>query len=107
MNDSLITNVLMIIGMLIVTWGVRIAPFLTSNLNLSGPMLKVLNCVPAAVLAALVAETILDPIAQTGSIIQPELIAAIICLGLGVSGVPMLVTVLIGMLSFWLLRLVI
>ncbi len=107
MIDSVMANILMIAGMLFVTWGVRIAPFLTSNLSIPMPLLRVLNCVPAAVLAALVAETVLSPVAQTGSIIQPELIAAIICLGLGIMRVPMLITVSLGMVSFWLLRLVI
>lgn len=97
------TDILMILGMVLVTWGVRMAPFLMTNLNFSKPILRVLNCVPAAVLAALVAETILTPVVSTGSVFQPELIAAIICLGFGVLGVPMLAVVLLGMSSYWIL----
>ena len=97
------TLVLMIVGMIIVTWGIRITPVLLPRLNLSPAVLTVLNCVPAAVLSALIAEPLLNPIAQSGQLIQPGIIAAVICLVLGLIGTPMLLTVIVGMLSFWLL----
>lgn len=99
------TEVLLILGMIAVTWGVRAAPFVLSNLVLSPRLLKFLNVVPAAVLAALVAEPILTPSVSAASPLQPELLAALICLLLGLMRAPMLVTVIVGMGSFWLLRL--
>jgi branched-subunit amino acid transport protein len=97
------TTVLMILGMIIVTWGVRITPVLLPRLNFSPGLLSILNCVPAAVLAALISEPLLMPIAESGNILQPGIIAASFCLALGLFGVPMLLTVILGMVSFWLL----
>ena len=98
-------EMLLILGMIGVTWGVRAAPFVLSNLVLPERLLKFLNVVPAAVLAALVAEPILAPSVNLDSVVQPELLAALICLFLGLMHAPMLVTVIVGMGSFWLLRL--
>lgn len=98
------TEAVTILGMVAVTWGVRMLPFLLTKLSLGPKWLRFLNCVPAAVLAALVAETILMPVSQSGSFIQPEVFAAIICLSLGLFGAPLLVTVSLGMASFWALR---
>jgi len=97
-------QICLIIGMISVTWGVRSLPFLVPRLNLSASVLNFLNCVPAAVLAALVAEPILNPVFNAHSLLQPELIAAIICLLLGYFKAPMLAIVVVGMGSFWLLR---
>ncbi|MFQ3230943.1 AzlD domain-containing protein [Reinekea sp.] len=97
------TLVLMIIGMIIVTWGIRVTPVLLPRLNLSPAVLTVLNCVPAAVLSALIAEPLLDPVANTGQLLQPGILAASLCLVLGLIGSPMLLTVILGMVSFWLL----
>lgn len=94
----------MIFGMVAVTWGVRSAPLVMKNLNLSPTVLNFLNCVPAAVLAALIAEPVLAPVMQARSVLQPELLATAICITLGVCRVPMLLTVLLGMSSYWLLR---
>jgi branched-subunit amino acid transport protein len=96
------TDVLMIAGMILVTWGVRSAPFILPRLELSAPVLNFLNCVPAAVLAALVAEPILNPAVSLGTFLVPEILAAMVCLILGLFGAPMLVTVILGMLSFWI-----
>jgi branched-subunit amino acid transport protein len=71
-------------------------------LELSAPVLNFLNCVPAAVLAALVAEPILNPAVSLGTFLVPEILAATVCLMLGLFGAPMLVTVILGMLSFWI-----
>ena len=97
------TLVLMILGMVMVTWGIRVTPVLLPRLNLSPAVLSVLNCVPAAVLSALIAEPLLNPVANTGQLLQPGLLAATLCLVLGLMGTPMLLTVVVGMLSFWLL----
>ncbi|WP_320824077.1 AzlD domain-containing protein [Reinekea sp.] len=99
------SDALLILGMIAVTWGVRAAPFVLSNLVLSSRLLKFLNVVPAGVLAALVAEPILTSAVHEASPLQPELLAALICLILGLMRAPMLVTVIVGMGSFWLLRL--
>jgi branched-subunit amino acid transport protein len=95
-------NVLMILGMVFVTWGVRAAPFILPRLNLSAPVLNFLNCIPAAVLAALIAEPVINPAVELGTVIVPEILAVAVCLTLGLFGAPMLVTVILGMLSFWL-----
>jgi len=97
------TEVIIILGMIIVTWGIRITPFLVSNLNLSPNILRFLNCVPAAVLAALVAEPILTSVIEFDSIFTPEVIAAAICLFMGVLKAPMLAIVLVGMSSYWIM----
>lgn len=98
------TEVLMILGMIAVTWGVRMAPFVVPNLQLSPAVLNFLNCIPAAVLAALVAEPVLNPVVAEQSVVQPELIAALLCLTLGLFKAPMLLTVVVGMTSYWALR---
>lgn len=94
----------MILGMIAVTWGLRMAPFVVPNLQLSPAILNFLNCIPAAVLAALVAEPILNPVITHQSLFQPELLAAALCLLLGILKAPMLLTVVIGMASYWSLR---
>lgn len=96
------TSVLIVLGMVVVTWGVRALPFMIKNITLPAELLRVLNGVPAAVLAALIAVPILQPIEATGELWQPELLAAIVCLGFGVLGSPLLLTVVVGMASFWL-----
>lgn len=97
--------VLLVVGMIGVTWGVRALPFLIPNLRLAPKLLNFLNCVPAAVLAALTAEPILNPVVSAKSLLEPELIAALICLALGYVKAPMLAIVIMGMGSFWLLSL--
>lgn len=97
---------LMILGMVFVTWGVRAAPFLIPNLTLPPRLLKFLNCIPAATLAALISESILSPVVEAGTLLQPELLAACVCLVLGFLGSPMLLTVVVGMGSFWVFGLV-
>ncbi|MBU2862548.1 AzlD domain-containing protein [Reinekea forsetii] len=99
----MISLILMIIGMVVVTWGARIAPVLMPRLTLPPSALRILNCVPAAVLSALIAEPILNPVASNGSFLQPSVLAAVLCLIMGLIGIPMLLTVIIGMASFWLL----
>jgi branched-subunit amino acid transport protein len=94
----------MILGMVAVTWGVRAAPFVISDLKLSPALLRVLNCIPAAVLAALVSEPILSPVVENQSIIQAEVIAAAVCVLLGAFRAPMLLTVVFGMTSYWALK---
>lgn len=99
------TDVLMILGMLAVTWGIRALPFVVSDIHFSPAVLNVLNCVPAAVLAALVAEPVLTNAVSQGTPITAEVLAAALCIAMGVLRVPMLGIVLIGMISYWLLRL--
>lgn len=96
------TNALIVIGMVVVTWGVRALPFMIKNITLPAPLLRVLNGVPAAVLAALIAVPIIEPVSSTGDWLQPELLAALVCLGFGIIGSPLLLTVVAGMASFWL-----
>ncbi len=103
---SSLTTTFLIIGMIVVTWGVRAAPFIVSNLTISPKLLKFLNCIPAAALAALVSEAILTPVVLSHSLLEPELVASSICLILGLLRAPMLVTVIVGMASFWLVRLI-
>lgn len=97
-------SALMIFGMVVVTWGVRAAPFIVSDLKLSPQLLRILNCIPAAVLAALVSEPILTPAVENHSVLQPEVIAVAVCVLLGFFRAPMLLTVIVGMLSFWALK---
>ncbi|WP_196158416.1 AzlD domain-containing protein [Reinekea sp. G2M2-21] len=97
------SSIMLILGMMAVTWGVRAVPFVLPNLNLSPGMLNFLNCIPAAVLAALVAEPILNPVVNQASLLAPELIAALVCVVMGVFRAPMLATVIVGMVSFVLL----
>lgn len=99
------TNVWLVFGMVAATWGVRVAPFVFSRLRLPPALLNILNCVPAAVLAALVAQPVLAPAMAQESIWVPEVIAAGICLVLGYFKVPMLLVVIFGMASYWLLGL--
>jgi len=102
MNNS-VSVLLMIIGMVTVTFGVRMAPLVVDHIRLSPFALRFLNKVPAAVLAALVAVPILEPTLAAQNILQPELIAALVCLILGLTGVHMLATVILGMGSYWVL----
>lgn len=96
-------SALMIIGMVIVTYGVRAAPFIFARFSLPEGLLRVLEKVPPAVLAALIVEPIFLPVHAHNSLVQPELIAAMLCLCLGVMGANMLLTVVLGMGSYWLL----
>lgn len=95
------SNVLLVLGMVLVTWGIRSAPFFIANLRLSPALLNFLNCIPPAVLAALIAEPILTPVVTERSALQPELLAALVCVIAGILRAPMLLTVIVGMASFW------
>lgn len=97
------TNLWLVLGMVAATWGVRVAPFVFSRLHLPAALLNILNCVPAAVLAALIAQPVLAPAVNQQSLLVPEVVAAAVCLLLGYFRVPMLLIVICGMASFWLL----
>ena len=96
-------NLIMILGMFIVTYFARAAPFIFSHICMSPLTLRVLEKVPAAVLAALIAEPVLNPTVEAGHVLLPELLAAFICLLVGLSGASLLITVLVGMSSYWLM----
>lgn len=98
-------DVLMIVGMVAVTWGVRALPFVLPDVRFSPGLLNVLNCVPAAVLAALVAEPVLTNAVNSDTWLTAEVLAAALCLVMGALRVPMLGVVLVGMVSYSLLRL--
>ncbi|EAR10175.1 hypothetical protein MED297_13167 [Reinekea sp. MED297] len=97
-------NLLMILGMITVTWGVRALPFVLPDIRFSPAVLNVLNCVPAAVLAALVAEPVLSSAVEQGTALTPEVLAAALCVFMGLMRLPMLVVVVVGMAGYWGLR---
>lgn len=97
-------DALMILGMVAVTWGVRSLPFVLPDIRFSPAVLNVLNCVPAAVLAALVAEPILTGAVAQGTPLTAEVLAALLCVIMGVLRLPMLAVVVVGMAGYWGLR---
>jgi branched-subunit amino acid transport protein len=103
----ILADILMILGMIFVTYSVRALPFIFADIALSPITQKMLEKVPAAVLAALVVEPIFNPVVENSNIFQPELIAALICLLVGLSGAHLLITVILGMASYWCLSLLI
>ena len=97
-------NLLMILGMVVVTWGVRALPFVLPDVRFSPAVLNVLNCVPAAVLAALVAEPVLTSAVDQGTPFTAEVLAAVLCVLMGLMRLPMLAVVVVGMAGYWSLR---
>jgi branched-subunit amino acid transport protein len=104
MSHSWLISLAMILGMVAVTYSVRLVPFLTARIDMPGWLLNVLNKIPAAVLAALVSVPVLEPSVTTASVLQPELLAAVLALLLGWSGLHLLWTVVISMAVYWLLN---
>lgn len=104
MTTSGLISIAMILGMVAVTYSVRLIPFLTARVDMPAWLLNVLNKIPAAVLAALVAVPVLEPSVELSSLLQPELLAALLALTLGLSGLHLLWTVIVSMAVYWLLN---
>ena len=97
------TTVWLILGMVAVTYGIRLAPFMVAKIAMPPRLHNVLDKVPAAVLAALVTVPVMEPTLQSGSFLQPEFIAAVTCLALGLLGAQLPITVVVGMGTYWVL----
>ena len=97
----MLIDALMVLGMVAVTWGARSLPFWLPDIRLGPKTLTFLGYVPMAVLAALVAQPVLDPVQASGNVLQPEVLAALLCLIMGWLRIPMLAVVIVGMASYW------
>ena len=95
---------LLILGMLIVTFGIRYSMFaLAGRLEFPAPLVDALQYVPPAVLTAIIVPAVLNP---TGhgidfSFTNAYLIGALIAFGVGWFSKNLLLTILLGMLAFW------
>ncbi|WP_119392555.1 AzlD family protein [Taklimakanibacter lacteus] len=93
-----LSTLLAIIGMALATYATRVAGlFLMRHVNVKGRTKAAFDALPPAILMAVIAPTIL----ATGI---AETIAAAITAGSAMLRLPMIVTVLIGMVSVVLLR---
>ncbi len=101
------TEVIIIAGMVAVTFGIRYLPFLTANrIILPEPIGRGLKFVPVAVLSAIIATVTLMPDGKNIelSFTNAHLDAAIIAFGVAMVSKNMLLTVVIGLIAFAILK---
>ena len=99
-------NFLLIFFMMVVTFGVRYPVLaLVGRFNLPGPVTRALRFVPVAVLSALCAPMVLIPDGQWNlSFANASLIASIVAVVVAMKTQYLLLTIVVGMLVFTLLK---
>lgn len=103
------SELILIVGMAIVTFGIRFALFaFAERLTLPKVVEQSLKFIPPAVLTAITVPAVLMPEGQIDFSFQnPYLIAGILATAAGILSKNLLVTILVGLVGFFLYRLVV
>jgi len=99
-----LTELYMIVGMVLVTFGIRYSMFvLAGRVEFPGWLVHALRYVPPAVLTAITVPAVLMPAGGTiqFSHTNPYLVGALVAFGVGWFSKNLLLTILLGMLAFW------
>ena len=92
-------------GMALVTFAIRYPLLaLSGRIQLPYALVRALGFVPPVVLTAIVVPAVFFPDGQTLSVSlsNPRLVAALACVGIGVWRQNLLITIMVGMGTFWL-----
>ena len=97
------TEIVMILGMTLVTFGVRYPVLaLVSRIRLPEPLLGALKFVPPVVLSAIILPKVVMPDGSVElNINNPELVASIVAVLIAWRTKNLLLTIILGMLAMW------